>query len=143
MAEDNLSLEEQATQVTLKKREKFLGVYKEIGIIRDAAKEAGINRGTVYKWLNNDQDFKVQFLAAKEDAAEKLEREAIRRAAEGVDKPVFYKGDIVGAVREYSDTLLIFLLKGMSPDKYADRVKQEHTISSGVIILPEMPPKPE
>ena len=125
MAKD-LSLEEQATQATIKKREKFLDTYREIGIVRDAAKEAGINRCTVYKWLK-DETFKAEFEQAREEATEKLEREAIRRAAEGVDKPVYYQGKLVDTVKEYSDTLLIFLLKGMNPDKYAERSKQEVT----------------
>ena len=32
----------------------------------------------------------------------------------------------MGTVREYSDTLLIFLLKGIMPNKYRDRVQTEH-----------------
>ena len=51
-----------------------------------------------------------------------LEREARRRAVEGVEEPVgFYKGEPSAYVRKYSDTLLIFLMKGARPDKYRDR----------------------
>jgi hypothetical protein len=35
------------------------------------------------------------------------------------------------AVREYSDTLLIFLLKGMRPQKYRDQARVEHTAPDG------------
>ncbi len=42
---------------------------------------------------------------------------------EGVEEPVrWYKGEAGGMVRKYSDVLLIFLLKGLRPDKYKDRV---------------------
>lgn len=56
--------------------------------------------------------------------AELLEAEAVRRAYEGVDEPVFYQGSECGEVRKYSDTLLMFLLKGMMPNKYRERVDQ-------------------
>ena len=49
------------------------------------------------------------------------EDEAVRRAHDGVDEPVFYQGKACGVVRKYSDTLLIFLLKGRRPEKYRDR----------------------
>jgi hypothetical protein len=48
----------------------------------------------------------------------RLEDEAVRRAYEGVERPVFQGGKQVGVVREYSDTLLIFLLKALRPEKY-------------------------
>ncbi len=53
---------------------------------------------------------------AKEEVADLLEAEAWRRAVEGVEKPVgWYKGKPGGYVREYSDTLLIFPLRGLRP----------------------------
>jgi hypothetical protein len=45
---------------------------------------------------------------------------AIRRAYEGVERPVTVAGKRE-LVREYSDTLLIFLLKGLRPAKYRER----------------------
>lgn len=58
-----------------------------------------------------------------------MEQEAFRRAVEGTEKPVFGSmgfrmgsGEI-GRVREYSDTLLIFLLKGARPEKYRERTE--------------------
>jgi hypothetical protein len=55
-----------------------------------------------------------------------LEPEAIRRAVEGVEKAVYYQGEPVGTVREYSDTLLIFLLKGWKSDRYKERREVFH-----------------
>ena len=55
-----------------------------------------------------------------------MEAEARRRGVEGTLKPVFYKGEECGQVREYSDTLLIFLLKAHDP-KYRDRQQVEHS----------------
>jgi hypothetical protein len=57
-------------------------------------------------------------------AAEALEAEAIRRGFEGVEEPVgWYKGQPGGYITRYSDTLLIFLLKGALPNKYKDRME--------------------
>ena len=46
----------------------------------------------------------------------------MRRALEGGEEPVFYQGKIVGSVRKYSDTLLMFMLKARRPERYRDRV---------------------
>ncbi len=67
----------------------------------------------------------------KEDAADTLEAEAYRRAVEGVEKPTgWYRGVAGGVVREYSDSLLMFLLKGIRPDKYKDRVEFKGALAS-------------
>jgi hypothetical protein len=39
-------------------------------------------------------------------------------------------------VREYSDTLLIFLLKGARPQKYRDNVRQEVSGPNGAPLIP-------
>jgi hypothetical protein len=61
-----------------------------------------------------------------------LEAEADRRAAEGTLRPVFYKGEQCGEIREYSDTLLIFRLKALRPEKYRER--SNVAVSGGVTI---------
>ena len=54
------------------------------------------------------------------------EDEADRRAMEGVDKPVYQGGRLVGYQKDYSDSLLALMLKAGNPDKFADRQKHEH-----------------
>ena len=49
--------------------------------------------------------------------------EARRRAVEGVERIVYHKGVECGRVREYSDTLLMFLLRSHRPQKYRDNTK--------------------
>ena len=58
-----------------------------------------------------------------------LEAEARRRAAIGVDEPVFYKGEVVGHIRKYSDTLLMFLLKAHWPEKFRENVSIDQRVS--------------
>jgi hypothetical protein len=75
--------------------------------------------------------YRDAFRDAKAESGDILETEARRRAVEGVTKPVFGSlgqgmgsGEI-GRVQEYSDTLLIFLMKGAMPEKYRERSSTE------------------
>ena len=54
--------------------------------------------------------------------ADALEQEARRRALEGVEEPVFCRGERVGVIRRYSDALLILLLKAKRPEQFRDVV---------------------
>lgn len=73
-------------------------------------------------WLKEDLAFRERYLDARLLFGEMLEEEALRRAVAGVEKDVWFKGEVVGAERQYSDQLLIVLLKANLPDKYRDRV---------------------
>jgi hypothetical protein len=80
---------------------------------------------------------------AIEAGTDVLEEEAKRRALFGVEKPVFQKGELVGHVQEYSDTLMIFLLKGRNPNKFKERVHAEHTGKDGGPIQHEVSARDE
>ena len=45
---------------------------------------------------------------------------------------MYYKGDEVGYVRKYSDSLTMFLLKAHRPDKYRERSEVKNELSGGV-----------
>jgi len=117
----------QRNEMQHNKKPAFLAAYAECGTITQAAEIAGIDRVTHYRWLKDDPEYAKAFEEAHEKSVERLEQEARRRAVEGWEEPVFHKGKVVGKVRKYSDTLLIFLLKGAAPEKYKDRVANEHS----------------
>jgi len=123
------------------KKRAFLAAYALTGNIGEAAKAADIHRQTHNKWLEADPVYAAAFVQAKEDAGDALETEARRRAVEGVEEPVFYKGDEVATVRKYSDVLLIFLLKGIRPDKFRDNRSVALTGANGGPIIWEYPRK--
>lgn len=108
---------------TQAKKLAFLTAFAELGTITHAARAAGIERRSHYDWLESDPAYPSAFAEAQHQANDALVREARRRAVEGVDKPVYQGKELVGLIREYSDTLLIFLLKGALPDVYRDRVE--------------------
>ena len=112
------------TTRTSKKKGGFLDALAETCNVARAAELAGVARSTVYDWRVADSDFADEWEHALDLGADALEDEATRRAVEGVDEPVFYQGKACGVVRRYSDTLLIFLLKGRRPEKYRDRPLQ-------------------
>jgi len=82
----------------------FFATLKECGNVSEAARVAGVDRKTPYLRKANDLRFAAQWEDCIQEAADTLEQEANRRAMAG------------------SDLLLIFLLKGLRPEKYRERV---------------------
>ena len=111
-------------------RQAFLAELAKNGNVTLSARAAGITRDAAYKARNRSQKFAVQWDAALQSAMDLLEAEAWRRAAVGYDEPVHYRGERVDVVRKYSDTLLIFLLKGGRPERYRDNVHHSGEIAS-------------
>jgi hypothetical protein len=104
------------------------------GSITVASRWAKVSRQAHYKWLDVDPAYKPKFEAAIRRGVTVLADEAIRRGREGVRKPVFYKGKIVGYVQEYSDTLLLRMMEAREAETYSQRVKQDHTGNVGVEV---------
>lgn len=98
----------------------FLAALAEYGNVSKAAKKAKVSRAVVYEERASDSDLANAWDAALKIGTEALEDEARRRAYEGTLKPVYQGGEKVGAIREFSDTLLIFLLKSHKPEVYRD-----------------------
>ena len=111
----------------------FLAAFAQLGTITHAAEAAQINRREHYRWLP-DPSYAEAFAEAQQKAVESLEREARRRAVEGIEETVWHNGKPCGAVRRYSDTLLIFLLKGANPEKYRERVDVNAQVSMTVDV---------
>jgi hypothetical protein len=108
---------------------RFLTAFSECGSILRASRSARIDRTTHYVWMRKDPTYPQRFREAVERTTCLLEDEAVRRAHEGLRKPVLYRGRVVRINGEivyehtYSDTLLIRLLKTWAPDKYKRRVE--------------------
>lgn len=126
----------ECSRILSPKKRAFLTAYSEHGTISHAAKAVGIPTSTHHNWITGIsgtpeeiEAYKKSFELAKDRATETLEREARRRASEGVDEPVYYKGKVVGSVKKYSDLLLIFLLKGAMPEKYRERIDNTHEVT--------------
>lgn len=100
------------------------------GNVAYACAQIGISRQRMYDLRGEDKKLAKDWEEANTAGVESLEQEARRRAFSGV-KRVDVSYDKDGKVRhrkvvtEYSDTLLIFLLKAHKPNKYRDVVRVE------------------
>lgn len=122
-------------KLTPKKRQEsrwergFLVALAQTANVTEAARLAKITRQRAYDLRDSSAEFKQAWDDALEQACDTLELEARRRAEKGVSKTIFYKGKPVGKEINYSDTLMIFLLKAHRPEKYRERF--EHTGPDG------------
>lgn len=94
----------------------LLSFVASAGNVTRAAQAAKISRAVHYQWLEKDEKYRKAFAVASEEAARVLRDEAIRRAFEGVLKPIIYKGEVTGFELEYSDTIMIRLMEVLDPD---------------------------
>lgn len=134
---------------------RLLARLAETANVRAACLAAGVGRSTFYERRDADPEFAAAAAAALDDAVDDLELEARRRASEGVRRVKFHQGQpiMVPALgpdgvqltggdgkpvtvpyteHEYSDVLMIFLLKAHRPDKYRDRQEVRHAGSVGL-----------
>ena len=119
------------TTPTAERKKTFLDALVLTGgnITRSAA-VAGVNRQTAYDWRSRSESFAKRWDDAIEEGTADLEEEARRRAYNGVMKKKFEKGQPVidpatgdqYVEREYSDILMIFLLKVRRPEVYRERL---------------------
>lgn len=116
---------------------RFLAAFARTGNKTAAAKRARVSRDTVYALIGESEEFARAVDAAREEAYDRLEQEAHRRAFTGTLEPVFYQGEKCGAIRRYSDTLLMFLLKADRPERFAERRAVEH--SGAVAVTHDIP----
>lgn len=129
----------------------FLVALSTTGNVRAACEATRIDRKTAYNRRDADEDFAAAWADALDEAADLLELEARRRAYEGVRRLKFDRGTLITVPatdvdgnpvldpetkqpvmvpyveHEYSDTLIIFLLKGARPEKYRERTDVRHS----------------
>lgn len=109
-------------QDTVERKARFLQNYNKYGIIGKACSVTGISRTAYEYWMRSDEEFAIAARAARENATDMLELEAVRRATIGVKQPVYHNGELIDYVRKKSDGLLTFLLKA-NREKFRDRVE--------------------
>lgn len=136
-------------------KEPFIEALATSGNITVAARSVPVDRRTVQRAYKEDPDFAAAWDDAKDNAVDLLVAEARRRAVVGVDKPVIHQGQLMYrqgpdgqllldregnpiplVIKQYSDTLLIFLLKGALPATYRDNVRVDHSgeVKGGVNV---------
>jgi hypothetical protein len=119
--------------------EAFLDGLRGGWSISKSALAAGIHERTVRRWKadasasKQADDFAQRWNEAYECGVDNLEDTATRRGVEGVEKPVYQGGVLVGSVTEYSDTLLGLMLRGKRPKVY-NTGRHEHASKERMTI---------
>ena len=128
------------SSTTPKRQHAFLEAYARCGVVTEAAETVGIVREQHYRWMQDDPDYKTRFEQAQARAADSLESELFRRVREGVEEVVTEDDGKQRVTRKFSDTLLIFALKGQKPDRYREQWKGElqHTGALAVSSGPDL-----
>lgn len=106
-------------------KQRFLEVLSETANVVEARKAVGLTARRLFLLRESDSEFARDWDLCFQIGVSSLESEAIRRARDGVEEPVFYKGEEVARVLKYSDGLLQFLLKGNMRERYGDRVQAD------------------
>jgi hypothetical protein len=105
---------------TPQKQRDFIEALAEGGSVEHAARSVGMSRVSAYRLRHraNGADFAAAWDGAMAHIVEKLEHATFERALSGTVKPVFHKGEQVGEVRIWSDTLAMFLLRAHNSRRY-------------------------
>ena len=135
------------TKCTPRKKTAFLRELRRCGLINKAADACRLSRSVLYQHKRKSKTFAADWDHAVDDAVDSvLIEEATRRAVQGVKKPLAYQGELTGDyVREYSDSLLMFLIKGKRPE-YRNSISMGRTgegapaVVHFSMILPEQLP---
>ena len=98
----------------------FLSTLEKTGNISGAARAAKIGRQTAYDHMKADPDFADRCQEALDTAEDTLEAELTRRALEGEQVPVYFKGKVVGHNTRKSDALLMFAIKNLRQRRQRD-----------------------
>jgi len=85
--------------------EQIMASFETHGAIQTACDAVGVTLG-MFQYAVTHNAWQEDYAASYRRYKDSLTRELTRRARDGVQKPVFYKGEIVGHTTEYSDRLL-------------------------------------
>lgn len=103
----------------------FLDALASSGSVSTAAQAAGVSRTAAYNFRNRDDAAGEAFRAAWDgrlrQAVAVLAETAFDRAINGVEVPVFHKGEQIGIRIRHNDRLLMFLLKTLDPETYGPK----------------------
>lgn len=115
------------TTITDDKKRKFLDNLSSYASVKKAAEESDIPYLSILELRIKDNEFAESIKDSLSQRAFILEDEALNRAINGDEEPVFYCGEQVGSKVKRSDSLLLSLLKANYPEKYGSKTPKNDT----------------
>jgi hypothetical protein len=112
-----------------------LEIPKHHGSLVAACRALSIRPQHLYGWMERDAEVAAAIKAAQQIGYAGIEDAALKRAVDGVEKAVYYQGEVVGYETQYSDALMNTILKARVPGYNPDsNVNHNHTVQ--VQIMP-------
>jgi hypothetical protein len=120
--------------ITNTQQDVFLAAYRKTGLMQQSAKLAGLTKHDIETYCKRNTAEAESFLLNLQDASDSwsdvIREEISRRAIEGVDRDIYYKGMWVATEKVYSDTLLVKMAESTLPE-YKKAVEKE---TGGIVI---------
>jgi hypothetical protein len=106
------------------RKTKFLKLLHQTANVSRSARGAGLSSSTAYLHRNRYPKFRADWKAALTEALDDLENILFDRVRNGVDKLIWFGGELKGTMQVYSDALAMFMLEAKRPEIY-DRSAQK------------------
>lgn len=115
-------------------REEFLRLVAATGVLTKTALALGVHPQTVIRHRKADEEFDKCVQMALELHRDEIDLAVYRRAIEGWDEPVYQRGEKVGVIRKYSDSLLAMYAKRHNP-AYRDQLQIDANVKHAVLVV--------
>lgn len=90
----------------------YLNALRETrGLELKASKAAGVPRSAIAKERQKNPEFVAQEQEIMASCVEQIHEALWHRGVDGVDKNIYFKGEVVATEKQYSDSLLLALAK--------------------------------
>jgi hypothetical protein len=98
----------------------FIDFLADTASVSEAARRVGRSASSAYRLRRHPEggEFAAAWAAARALAIELIEDYALDRAANGVEVPVFAYGDKIATRRVFSESLVMFMLRNLAPERY-------------------------
>lgn len=124
------------------KQRAFLKAFAVSGRVSPACRAAKIGRRTHYGWMD-DPEYAAAFEDARQEAADHWEEVAEQIAKGEFQRPLMSRGvpqlDPAGQPLMVSDPpnpiMVMFILKGLRPEKYRENSKVDHNFPGGALTV--------
>ena len=122
------------------RKQKFLELYKESGMMAITAAAVGVHYTTIHDHLKKDEEFNRAFQQAKSEFIEQnIVIPTVQRASKGVQKAIYggrFKDEIVGYETVYSDALMARCLAAWANDFKPKEAQSQEGKQGGVLAIP-------
>ena len=98
------------TRFTTTRQREFLEHLALSANVTASAEAIGIDTSQIYRAKRRDPDFAAEWRAALQSAYDRIEGELLERALGGYDRPIVWKGEQTGRIRQQDTTLMLRLM---------------------------------